>query len=455
MPQRSENVKGFHVESPSSVTEIRKPILIKETKNGKSLFEGLLSACAEKRGLDDRRKRQAVCGLGMRRRGKCRGICRNEIRAAEHQLNSWLQEVDKIKAGIITQQEIVTSKKLNEAIASQIEDYTAFLKTKACNEYISAVKSRIRRVCNECKFKRIADFNATDFIKWLNARADEGMSASARNNYRESMVAMSNWAVDELGLHGNPFARIPKANEKADPRHERRALTLQETQKLLEAAEKRPLHDKLKVTRGNLKGQKAAQIGDKVAAKAKRTGMERRLIYAFLVYTGLRKKELASITIKQLFLDENVPFLLLKAKDEKSKRGAEVPICNALLGPLREWLDVRKSEGLIKPGDKLFNVPKALDKVLNLDLVFAGIEKKDRRDRVVDVHSLRHTHATLLKQYGVASHVAKESMRHSDIALTMNVYTHSGLEDVADGVNRLPDLMNSMNDNETKTQPTE
>ena len=281
------------------------------------------------------------------------------------------------------------------------------------------------------------------------------MSASARNNYRESMVAMSNWAIDELGLHGNPFARIPKANEKADPRHERRALTLQETQKLLEAAEKRPLHDKLKVTRGNLKGQKTAQIGQKVIDKAKRTGMERRLIYAFLVYTGLRKKELASITIRQLFLDENVPFLLLKAKDEKSKRGAEVPICNALLGPLREWLDVQKSEGLIKPGDKLFNVQKALDKVLNLDLVFAGIEKKDRRDRVVDVHSLRHTHATLLKQYGVASHVAKESLRHSDIALTMNVYTHSGLEDVADGVNRLPDLMNSTNDNETETQPTE
>ncbi len=46
-------------------------------------------------------------------------------------------------------------------------------------------------------------------------------------------------------------------------------------------------------------------------------------------------------------------------------------------------------------------------------------------------------------------------MRHSDITLTMNVYTHSGLEDVADGVNRLPDLMNSTNDNETKTQPTE
>jgi integrase len=271
---------------------------------------------------------------------------------------------------------------------------------------------------------------------------EEGMSASARNNYRESMVAMSNWAIDVLGLSGNPFARIPKANEKADPRHERRALTIQEMQKLLEAAEKRPLHDKLKVTRGNLKGQAFAKIGDDVAAKAKRTGMERRLIYAFLVYTGLRKKELSSITINQVFLDEKQHFLLLKAKDAKSKCGAEIPICEALMKPLHEWLDVRKSEGKLKPGDKLFNVPKALDKVLNLDLVFAGIEKRDRRDRVIDVHALRHTHATLLKQFGVAQHVAKESMRHSDIALTMNVYTHSGLDDVANGVNLLPDLLN-------------
>ncbi len=363
-------------------------------------------------------------------------------RSAEHVLNKWLQEIDKAKAGIITPQEIAHSKKLSAPIDDQIDDYTAFLKTKAGDEYINAVKGRVRRVCEDCKFKRIADFNAKPFIQWLNARADEGMGAAARNNYRESMVAMANWAVDELGLQGNPFARIPKANEKADPRHERRALTPEEMEKLLKAAEERPLHDRLKITRGTLIGQYSTNVSEEAIAEAKRTGKERRLIYAFLLYTGLRKKELASITIKQLFLDEKIPFLLLKARDAKTKKSdSEVPICNALLKPLRDWLDFRASEGTLKPAAKLFNVPKALDKILNRDIEYAGIEKKDRRDRVIDVHAIRHTHATLLKEFGVDAHVAKESMRHSNIALTMNVYTHSELPAVAKGVNKLPDLL--------------
>jgi integrase len=62
-------------------------------------------------------------------------------------------------------------------------------------------------------------------------------------------------------------------------------------------------------------------------------------------------------------------------------------------------------------------------------------------DRVVDVHALRHTHATILAKRGVSPKVAQSSMRHSCIRLTMNVYTHLELTDVAEGVKQIPDFL--------------
>jgi integrase len=45
------------------------------------------------------------------------------------------------------------------------------------------------------------------------------------------------------------------------------------------------------------------------------------------------------------------------------------------------------------------------------DLKFADIAKRDSLNRVIDVHALRHTHATLLAQSGVSPSIAKSTMR--------------------------------------------
>jgi hypothetical protein len=101
----------------------------------------------------------------------------------------------------------------------------------------------------------------------------------------------------------------------------------------------------------------------------------------------------------------------------------------------------------------LFTVPVALVRILNLDLVAAGIarrvevsprkwkiEKPDERGRTVDVHALRHTFGTLLSAASVAPRTAQAAMRHSTIDLTMNVYTDPKLLDVAEAMESLPAL---------------
>lgn len=61
--------------------------------------------------------------------------------------------------------------------------------------------------------------------------------------------------------------------------------------------------------------------------------------------------------------------------------------------------------------------------------------------RVVDFHALRHSYIILLERSGVSPKLAQELARHSDIRLTMNVYTHARLHDLAGAVEGLPSVL--------------
>jgi integrase len=266
-------------------------------------------------------------------------------------------------------------------------------------------------------------------------------------------------------LAANPFDAVPKANEKADPRRQRRAMDESELVRLLDVARQRPLLDALTARKGKRRGERYAKVRPVVRERLERLGRERALIYKTLVLTGLRKKELASLTVGQLHLDEPVPFAALYAADEKNREGNEITLRDDLAADLRDWLAF-KLEGLQAearedgepiparlPADTpVFKVPAALVKILDRDLVLAGIarrvkvggkwqiDKRDERGRTVDVHALRHTFGTLLSKGGVTPRTAQAAMRHSDIRLTMNVYTDPALLDVRGALDALPAL---------------
>jgi hypothetical protein len=213
------------------------------------------------------------------------------------------------------------------------------------------------------------------------------------------------------------------------------------------------------------------------------------------VLTGLRKGELASITVGHVVLDADTSHLILNAADEKNREGSTIPLRADLAADLRAWLadkatalreaasrapsiqfdpedqkpqkrnqgDSTRREGhfcqaltslpTLPPDMPLFTVPAGLVRILDRDLVAAGIarrvkgadgkvkiDKRDERGRTVDVHALRHTFGTLLSKAGVAPRTAQAAMRHSTIDLTMNVYTDPKLLDIAGAVEALPAL---------------
>src|SRR5262249_28281479 len=116
------------------------------------------------------------------------------------------------------------------------------------------------RLAAECEFTRLGDLDRTALERWLGVRAKEGMSARTRNANQGAMVAFCNWCVEAQRLTVNPFKSMPKANEKADPRRQRRAMYESELVRLLEVARQRPLRDAMIVRRGKRRGEMYADL---------------------------------------------------------------------------------------------------------------------------------------------------------------------------------------------------
>jgi len=206
--------------------------------------------------------------------------------------------------------------------------------------------------------------------------------------------------------------------------------------RLLKATQERPLHDALLIRRGLNKGKLLARISDKQRLRLERIGRERALIYKFMILTGLRCGEVASLTVASLRLDEANPYVLIEGRHAKSGKAALLPLRPDLADDLRKYIANMANEAATDA--PLFNLGSSFLRTFNLDLAAAGIAKCDGQGRTVDVHSLRHTFATLLARKGVSPSIAQKLMRHSDIRLTMNTYTHLEVADTAAAVAELP-----------------
>ncbi len=205
--------------------------------------------------------------------------------------------------------------------------------------------------------------------------------------------------------------------------------------RLLDAAKRRPLEDARTVRRGKNKGQQVIKLSAPRAARLKKLGRERALIYKMAILTGLRLNELRTLTVGNLSF-AGVPHLRLYASNEKNRKGSTVPLRSDLAEELKEWTKGKSG------ASKVFLVPAGLLRIMNRDLELAAIPKKDSDGTIIHIHALRHSFGTHLSKAGVQPRVAQGLMRHSKIDLTMNVYTDGRLLDSAGAVESICLLRN-------------
>ncbi len=393
--------------------------------------------------------------------------CRDE-QAARSRLTDLEKRAEKVKGLILTPAEDRTIDHQTTPLAGHATAFIDHQIARGLSRRVNDTRSQLRRVSAECGWHRLGDLDGTTLEKWLNEQRAGGMAAGTANQYRSGWVAFANWCVRTGRLSTNPFAHVPKADEKADRRRTRRSLTEAELRRLLDVARRRPLIDRATIRRGPHKGEVAGNLRAETRRKLERLGWERQLIYKTMVLTGLRKGELAAVTVGQVELDGPVPHIQLDAAKEKNREGNTIPLRADLVADLREWLrdkaEKAENDAATVPFDPnarnakkrntgesggvyglpwdtpLFTVPAGLVRILDRDLTLAGIPKRDERGRTIDVHAIRHTYGTLLSVAGVSPRTAQAAMRHASLDMTMNVYTDPKLLDVAGAMEALPSL---------------
>jgi integrase len=246
---------------------------------------------------------------------------------------------------------------------------------------------------------------------------EPGISICASNDYLAVLKAFANWLVRSRRLAENPFRFLAKLNPATERcrKHARRPASDADFQELIaEAIKSKPFRSL--------------------------TGRDRVMLYLLAVNTGFRASELASLTLSSFELDSDVATVTVLAAYSKRRKTDARPLPIAIAELLRQFLDDRS---LTEQAGDDFHIwpgswPEKASVMLRRDLEAAGISYQDKAGRFLDFHSLRHTFGTNLARAGVAPKVAQELMRHSDVNLTLGIYTHTEMSDLAGAVEKLP-----------------
>ena len=377
--------------------------------------------------------------------------------AAQSLLDQLVRDAELVRANVISRSQMEVSDYQCALTETHMEDYLAYMQRRKCSPvYIADTRRKLERAAKECGFRRLHDLNSDRLESWLadlNATpmtkkaADdpdkEMISATVYNAYIAAWSAFGNWLAGkrtmgkrsnwkgEKRLESSPFGGMGKVDPEADRRRVARALTEEEVGRLLAAAVERPFADAETVRIGPNKGKRVIVLSESRRTALAKIGAERRLIYLTALLTGLRQNELRTLEIRDLSFGDQ-PFIRLKHSNEKNRQGTTIPVQRELATELQHWVKSRPI------AERVFRVPTQSTRLLNRDLVFAGIPKIDARGRVLHFHSLRHTFGTHLSLAGVSPRAAQSAMRHSSLSLTMKVYTDPNLLDTAAAVERLP-----------------
>ncbi len=224
-------------------------------------------------------------------------------------------------------------------------------------------------------------------------------------------------------LSANPFQKLPKFDEDSDRRQPRRALTMDELGRLMEAARNAPGRPKLK------------DAGKDSRPAQRLSGAGRADLYAILAGTGLRMEETRLLLVSDLYLDAIVPGIDLRPEVTKSRRAEFIPLHPGLIDIIRKQIAGRK------PAARAFEVPADLIKRFHADCKRAGIPRFDERGYRVVLHSHRKTFGTELARAGVPLATSQKLMRHSDPKLTSNIYTDLKNLDLLTAVSSMPSVV--------------
>ena len=294
-----------------------------------------------------------------------------------------------------------------KAIADHVDDYCGDLAAKGRDQkYVYTVQKRLERVCRENGWHRYVDVTPDTFVAW---RAKQSKAAKTLNEFLAVLCGFFKWMKKQGRVLCNPLEVVGKVEERGKATFQRRALTVPEMQRLLAVSD------------------------------------DRMPVYLLAVNTGLRRAELAALRKSDVYLNVDDPYLRARASTTKNHKDAVQWLNEEVVKVLRPLVAAGS------PEEPLFQRLPYMGR-FRADLKAAGIAYEDSSRRRVDFHSLRHTLGTNLNPAGVAPRVAMEMMRHSEMKLTMKIYTDTQLLPTHDAMQKLPRFLTAEKYTQIRTQ---
>ena len=357
--------------------------------------------------------------------------------AAQAMLNKLVQQVERMKAGLVDP----TEEQRKRLLASHLKEFDQYLRNKGVSQrqYTESL-AKIRRLVADRKWIRIGDITASGVLEFLGQLRRDGLSAQTYNNYLVAIKQFTRWLVRDRRTPIDPLVHLSRVNVRADRRHDRRALSSDEFARLVDAAKN---------------GNNIESI----------PGTDRAMIYVLAAWTGFRKGEIGSLTRRSLQLDRDPPTATVDACYSKRRREDAQVLHPEVARQLKAWLSKQRH---LRPDQPLFpisgrvpgGVQRKTNKMIERDLMAARDkwldevkdDEQERKKRLesdflcycnhdglyADFHSLRHGFITGLAKAGVSPKMVQTLARHSDVRLTLGVYTHTELPDRCAAIESLP-----------------
>ena len=289
--------------------------------------------------------------------------------------------------------------------------------------YVDDTLYVLRRMFEDCGFKHFSDISANrveTYLKDLRSGniVRPGEQKTRKLSFRRSNIVLRaakgfcTWLVRRGYAYESPLAPLKMLDDALDRRHVRRALDLADLRQLLHATATGP------ETFGM-------------------SGTERFLLYRFVVETGLRANEIRQLRRGDFDFESHT--VKVAAANAKGRREDIQHLSPGLSHELRIFMQGKLPDAKAFGGRFKSLTDKTAD-MIQEDLARAEIPYQDESGRVFDFHALRGQCETLLAASGVSMKTAQTILRHTDVNLTANVYTHVLRGQEAQAVASLPDL---------------
>jgi integrase len=305
--------------------------------------------------------------------------------------------------------------------------------------------SDLRTLTAACGWRCLRDVRAASFIAW---RSQSGLSGKTCNDKLAAMNCLLRWLARQGMIRESPLAFLPRAPLCRKPC--RRALTPEEAGRLLGSAPhfravvylvamktglRRSELNQLRWEDVRLddRGPEASGCADVSAPRA--DGACAAVCSQASVVAGTARERRSGISVSAASIPIHAagPMIRARAAITKNRKDASLPLAADVVAALRS---IREPDAA--PFAYVFNgrVPRMM--TFRRDLSRAGIVYQDAAGRRVDFHSLRMAFGTWLAVCGAHPRVAMELMRHSDLKLTMKIYTDVSQLPLAASVAALP-----------------